>query len=164
MKTLFLFLLLTALPALATPPLRVALLALDRNAQNLTDLALAELSAEKQIIFLERSEIAAIRKELQLAAAADFVPDPRLMQNAQVFAILQKSDFIAFDARTGVRLLDQRAEDLAQLSAAIRAAVHKQQSFTTGEVRLSFCRCCRPICLRTRKTGPQVETDAQLGI
>lgn len=139
MKTLFLFLLLTALPALATPPLRVALLALDRNAQNLTDLALAELSAEKQIIFLERSEIAAIRKELQLAAAADFVPDPRLMQNAQVFAILQKSDFIAFDARTGVRLLDQRAEDLAQLSAAIRAAVHKQQSFTTGEVRkLSF--------------------------
>lgn len=139
MKILCLCLLLTALPALTAPPVKVALLALDRNAQNLTDLALAELSAEEHITFLERSEIAAIRKELQLATAADFVPDPRLMQNAQVFAILHKSDFVAFEARTGARLLDQPAADLAQLCTAIRAAGHKQQSFTAGEMRkLSF--------------------------
>ena len=123
MKTLILFI---VLPSLLAEPVRVALLPMDAAAQNSTDLALAQLSGDADIAFLERTEIDQIKKELRLSSLSDFVPDPQLMQNADVFAVMLKQDFIAFDARTGVRLVDLRPsrQAVGSLGDAIASAKH----------------------------------------
>lgn len=140
MKTIILLIvLLSWLPGLLAEPVRVALLPMDTTAQNLADLALAELSGDANIAFLERSEIEQIKKELRLSALSDFVPDPRLMQNAQVFAVMLKQDFVAFDARTGVRLVDLPNISAETVGGALRDAIVKRQSLAASQLRKLSC-------------------------
>lgn len=140
MKTIILLIaLLSCLPGLLAEPVRVALIPMDATAQNMADLALAELSGDAGITFLERAEIDKIQKELQLTTLADFIPDPQLMQNTQVFAVMLKHDFIAFDARTGVRLVDLPNISAEAVGGALRDAIAKRNSLTTGKLRKLSC-------------------------
>ena len=140
MKTLiFLIALLSWLPGLLAEPVRVALMPMDATAQNLADLALAELSGDADIAFLERAEIDQIKKELRLSALSDFVPDPQLMQNAHVFAVMLKQDFVAFDARTGVRLVDLPDISAEAVGGALRDAIAKRQALTASKLRKLSC-------------------------
>ncbi len=109
--------------------LRLALIPLDTASKSMADLALAELPNDDDLAFLERAEIAAIEKEIKLSALSDFVPDPLLMQNTQLFILLKHSQLIAFDSTTGVRLEDQKISSQQELLNAIRDAVAKQRSF-----------------------------------
>ena len=113
----------------AMAELRLALIPLDEASRKMADLALAELSNDDDLAFLERAEIAAIEKEIKLSALSDFVPDPLLMQNTQLFILLKHSQLIAFDSTTGVRLEDQKISSQQELLNAIRDAVAKQRSF-----------------------------------
>ncbi len=140
MKTLILLIaLLSWLPGLLAEPVRVALMPMDATAQNLADLALTELSGDADIAFLERAEIDQIKKELRLSALSDFVPDPQLMQNAHVFAVMLKQGFVAFDARTGVRLVDLPAINAEAVGGALRDAIAKRQSLTASKLRKLSC-------------------------
>lgn len=141
MKTIILLIvLLSCLPGLLAEPVRVALIPMDATTQNMADLALVELSGDAGITFLERAEIDKIKKELQLTTAlADFIPDPKLMQNTQVFAVMLKHDFIAFDARTGVRLVDLPNISAKAVGGALRDAIAKRNSLTTGKLRKLSC-------------------------
>ena len=140
MKTLILLIaLLSWLPGLLAEPVRVALMPMDATAQNLADLALAELSGDADIAFLERAEIDQIKRELRLSALSDFVPDPQLMQNAHVFAVMLKQDFVAFDARTGVRLVDLPTISAEAVGGALRDAIAKRQSLTASKLRKLSC-------------------------
>ena len=113
----------------AMAELRLALIPLDEASRKMADLALAELSNDDDLAFLERAEIAAIEKEIKLSALSDFVPDPLLMQNTQLFILLKQNQLIAFDSTTGVRLEDQKISSQQELLNAIRDAVAKQRSF-----------------------------------
>ncbi|NMA21544.1 MAG: hypothetical protein GX927_13300, partial [Lentisphaerae bacterium] len=137
--TILLVVLLSWLPGLLAEPVCVALLPMDATAQNSADLALAELSGDADITFLERTEIDQIKKELRLSALSDFVPDPQLMQNADVFAVMLKQDFIAFDARTGVRLVDLPTISAEAVGDALRDAIAKRQSLTASKLRKLSC-------------------------
>ena len=125
--------------SLAAASVRIALVPLDALAQNHADLALASLSSEDGFEFLERVEIDRIRQEVLLGALRDWVPDPHLMQNTELFVILKNQDLLAFDAVTGVRLADVRAVTPDDVSQAVRAAVSKRQSLVANRLRkLSF--------------------------
>ena len=113
----------------AIAELRLALIPLDKLSQSMADLALAELSKDDELVFLERDEIAAIQKEIRLSALSDFMPDPQLMQNTQLFILLKQNQLIAFDSTTGVRLKDCPIPSQQELINAIRDAVAKQRSF-----------------------------------
>ena len=99
----------------AMAELRLALIPLDEASRKMADLALAELSNDDDLAFLERAEIAAIEKEIKLSALSDFVPDPLLMQNTQLFILLKHSQLIAFDSTTGVRLEDRKIPSQQEL-------------------------------------------------
>ncbi len=140
MKTIIILIaLLSWLPGLLAEPVRVALIPMDATAQNMADLTLAELSGDTDIAFLERAEIDKIKKEFRLSALSDFVPDPKLMQNTQVFAVMLKQDFVAFDARTGVRLIDLPNISAEAAGNALRDAIIKRNSLTTGKLRKLSC-------------------------
>ena len=110
--------------------LRLALIPLDKSSRSMADLALVELSKDDELVFLERDEIAAIEREFKLSALSDFVPDPHLMQNTQLFILLKQNQLIAFDSTTGVRLEDRKIPSQQELINAIRDAVAKQRSFS----------------------------------
>lgn len=123
----------------AMAELRIALIPLDSASRNLSDIVLAELSSEPDVAFLERAEIEKIQKELTLSALSDFVPDPQLMQNTQLFALQKDGQLICFDGVTGVRLLDVLANDPAQAADAMRLAIGKQRSFSGEKLRKLSC-------------------------
>ena len=135
MKHLVLVILLCISVSLAAAAVRIALVPFDEPAQNHADLALASLSAEDDLEFLEREKIDLIRKEVQLGLLRDWVPDPCLMQNTELFIILKSKELLAFDAVTGVRLVDILADTPAAVSQAIRAAVSKRQNLTDNLLR-----------------------------
>jgi hypothetical protein len=94
---------------------RVALIPLDDEARNAADLTLPRTgSTPPKWVFLERSEIEKISKEFKLSASAltddDFSLDPGRIENTDIFGIVGSIDgklrFIAFDAKTGIRLID----------------------------------------------------------
>ncbi|MDT8389682.1 MAG: hypothetical protein RRC34_04135 [Lentisphaeria bacterium] len=118
-------------------PVRVALMPLDDPSAMTADMVLAELSGQGGIVFLERSEINKIRAELKLGEAGfvadEFIPDQKLLENTDVFAVLKESNFIAFDAMTGVRLVDRPTEDSEAVGKAIQDAVHKRDLFNEGK-------------------------------
>ena len=92
----------------------------------MSDLALAELSQDDELVFLERAEIAAIEKEINLSSVlSDFVPRPSLMENTQLFILLKQSQLIGFDSTTGVRLKDCPIAKQQDLVNAVRDAVAK---------------------------------------
>ncbi|NLF61238.1 MAG: hypothetical protein GX574_08795 [Lentisphaerae bacterium] len=125
--------------SLAAAPVRIALVPLDALAQNHADLVLASLSAEDDFEFLERTEIDLIRQEVRLEALRDWTPDPQLMQNSELFVILKNKEMLAFDAVTGVRLVDVPAATPEAASQAVRAAVSKRQNLAASRLRkLSF--------------------------
>ena len=115
--------------------LRLALIGLDEPGKAHAARALAELSQEQGLAFLEREELAKIEDELRLAPLSDFTPDPRLMQNTQLFLLMKQDQLIAFDSATGVRLKDCRLRGPGEAVPAIRAAVAKQRGFAAGTSR-----------------------------
>ena len=119
----------------AVAELRVALISLDDSSRNDADLALAELSSETDILFLERAEMEKIRREIRLSVLSDFIPEPRLLENTQLFILLKGRQIIAFDSRTGVRLVDCEFDGIAELTSAIKATVEKQRCFSSGTLR-----------------------------
>ncbi len=134
MPTRLLLILFCGLLSLPLPAaVRVALIALDEAGRAQADLALAELSQDSGLVFLERAELAKIEKELRLSSIGDLTIDPHLLQNTQLFLIVQKDRLIAFDGATGVRLKDCDTDK--RLAAAIRAAVAKQRDFAAGASR-----------------------------
>ncbi len=118
----------------AMAELRLALIPLDQASKSMADLALAELSNDDGLAFLERTEIAAIEKEINLSSIlSDFVPRPSLMENTQLFILLKQSQLIGFDSTTGVRLKDCPIATQQDLVNAVRDAVAKQRNFS-GDV------------------------------
>lgn len=132
-RTAISLLCLLALTALAE--VRLALIPLDEAGASQADLALAELSGDDDIVFLERSEIAKIKSEIRLMNLTDFVPDSQLMENTQLFILVMDSRLLAFDSRTGVRLLDCNCRELPELLAAVRTAVAKQRKFSVAGLK-----------------------------
>ena len=119
----------------ASAELRVALVPLDETGRNHADLALADLADEPDVAFLERSEIDKIRDEIQLSALSDYIPEPEIMQNTQLFILLKNKQMIAFDSRTGVRLWDCEWRDLPELTVAVKAAISKQRGFSADSLK-----------------------------
>ena len=135
MRLLQTILLVCLLALSASAGLRVALIPLDDSSRNDADLALAELSSETEVVFLERAEIDKIRQEIKLSVLSDFIPEPRLLENTQLFILLKDRQIIAFDSRTGVRLVDCDFEGVAELASAIKTIVRKQRGFSSDSLR-----------------------------
>ncbi|NLE54116.1 MAG: hypothetical protein GX617_04185 [Lentisphaerae bacterium] len=167
MKHLVLVILLCISVSLAAAAVRIALVPFDELAQNHADLALASLSTDDGFEFLEREKIDLIRKEVLLGALSDWVPDPRLMQNTELFVILKSKELLAFDAVTGVRLIDTQADTAEAVSQAVRAAVSKRQSLAAKRLRKLSCLPLIPVHLNDsqEKTARQLlkELLRQLG-
>lgn len=139
MKHLILVILICFSVSLAAASVRIALVPLDELSQNHADLALASLSTEDGFDFLEREKINLIRREVRLIALDDWAPDPHLMQNTELFVILKKKELLAFDAVTGVRLVDTQADTPEAISQAVRIAASKRQNLAAKRLRkLSF--------------------------
>ena len=114
---------------------RIALCPLDTESRNLADLALAELSADHDIACLERTEIDRLLAEARLADQSDFQPDLQLMQNVELFIVLQGSELQAFDATTGVRLASHKLDTATEVSQAVRQALVKRERFVNNQLR-----------------------------
>ena len=115
----------------AIAELRLAFIPLDQASKSMADIALAELSNDDSLAFLERAEIAAIEKEINLSSVlSDYVPKPYLMENTQLFILLKQNQLIGFDSTTGVRLKDCPIATQQDLVNAVRDAVAKQRNFS----------------------------------
>ena len=131
MKKLSAVILCCLLSLSAMAELRIALIPLDQASKSMADLALAELSNDDGLAFLERAEIAAIEKEINLLSVlSDYVPKPYLMENTQLFILLKQNQLIGFDSTTGVRLKDCPIGSQQDLVNAVRDAVAKQRNFS----------------------------------
>lgn len=116
---------------------RIALCPLDSASRNLADLALVELSADQDVVCLERAEIDRLLAESRLLEQTDgdFQPDPRVMQNAELFIVLQNGELQAFDAVTGVRLANHELDTAPEACRAIREALAKREHFANNQLR-----------------------------
>ena len=115
---------------------RIGLFALDQESAPWTEVALAELSSEDGLAFLERERLDAVRKELSLAAVGEeFTLSPALLQNVELFIVVRRRGLTAFDGRTGVRLLDVPVASAEEVARAVRQASAKQSSFESEGLR-----------------------------
>ncbi|MDD4097775.1 MAG: hypothetical protein PHC30_03300, partial [Lentisphaeria bacterium] len=134
---------------------RIALCPLDTASRNLADLALAELSADLDVICLERTEIDRLLAETRLAEHhdGDFQPDPRVMQNTELFIVLQGGELQAFDAATGVRLANRALGTAPEACRAIRQALAKRERFANQQLRKLSLMPMTPVNLTPEQEG-----------
>ena len=101
MKRLLILFFCCFVSVLAAEPIKVALTG-DRN---LVDLLTAELSNDKEIALLERSEIAKVLREYNLnASALTSETVARYFPHADVFAVVREQRLIVFNAKNGFLL------------------------------------------------------------
>jgi len=134
---------------------RIALCPLDSASRNLADLALVELSADQDVVCLERAEIDRLLAECRLLEQTDgdFQPDPRVMQNAVLFIVLQDGELQAFDAVTGVRLANHELDTAPEACRAIRQALAKRERFANKQLRKLSLMPMTPVNLSPEQEG-----------
>ena len=120
MKRLLILFFCCFVSVLAAEPIKVALTG-DRN---LVDLLTAELSNDKEIALLERSEIAKVLREHKLnASALTSETVARYFPHADVFAVVREQRLIVFNAKNGFLLWNRKPDHPAE---ELRRAISKQ--------------------------------------
>ncbi|MDD4537705.1 MAG: hypothetical protein PHT80_01715 [Lentisphaeria bacterium] len=134
---------------------RIALCPLDSASRSLADLALVELSAEQDIVCLERAEIDRLLAESRLLEQTDgdFRPNPRVMQNAELLIVLHDGELQAFDAVTGVRLANHELDTAPEAGRAIRQALAKRERFANKRLRKLSLMPMTPVNLSPEQEG-----------
>ncbi len=122
-SVLFLLPLFLMLPLWAAEGPKIALVPLDEPSKTVEELTVA---SSQELNFVERTAMDKIKAELKLSAAdlskADFNLSPSRMQNADLFGIILDKQFIVYDARTGIRLVDAALPDGSPVSKSMAVA------------------------------------------
>ncbi len=122
-SALFLLPLFLIFPLVAAESPKIALIPLDEPSKTVEELTIA--SSEK-LNFVERAAMDKIKAELKLSMAdfsrSDFSLSPAKMQNADLFGIILDKQFIVYDARTGIRLVDAALPDGSPISKSMAVA------------------------------------------
>ena len=141
MRKLFFVLLLSCIGILVqAAPVKIALIGNSPETDKATDIALAELSKESEIILLERKEINKITAEHKLSSwsqgSNEIIRLGKLL-NVDIFAVLLSENkdyfFVVFDAKSAVRLIDQQLSGkspealAANIGATLKQTIPKLQ-------------------------------------
>ena len=113
----------------------------DPKPVELLTLTEAKLFAEKEIALVERTEIDKVLAEQKLSGMFDAAHAVQLGQilKADLFAVLETTSIVIFDAHTGLRFVDETFSEKIETDAktateAVKTAIEKRQKLAEGKL------------------------------